>query len=55
MVGQVQKEAFSQEISALKNGGTISSSSSLLQLTPELDPDGLLRVGGRWRMPHSQR
>ena len=47
VVGQVQKEAFSQEISALKNGGTISSSSSLLQLTPQLDPDDLLRVGGR--------
>ena len=42
-----QRRAFQKEISALKNGKTISGQSSIYKLDPFLDNDGVLRVGGR--------
>lgn len=42
-----QSEAFEQEIECLKKKKPLPSSSQLLELTPFLDADGLLRVGGR--------
>lgn len=41
----IQQDAFSDDILALQNGKTCSS--RLQRLTPFLDEDGLLRVGGR--------
>ena len=43
----VQIEAFPGEIRALKNREKFPRSSSILRLTPYLDKEGLLRVGGR--------
>ncbi|KAK3886009.1 hypothetical protein Pcinc_009834 [Petrolisthes cinctipes] len=42
----VQKESFSEELSALKGGLKVKSNSSLYKLNPVLH-DGLIRVGGR--------
>lgn len=43
----VQQQEFHEEIHDLKNGKTIRSKSKLRSLTPFLDPDSILRVGGR--------
>lgn len=42
-----QEESFSPELSLLKGNKSIPSSNRLLSLTPFLDDNGLLRVGGR--------
>ena len=42
-----QRRAFQKQISALKNGKTISGQSNIYKLDPFLDNDGVLRVGGR--------
>ena len=47
LVCQLQRDAFGQEIAALNRGSLIANGSRLLQLSPELDRDSLLRVGGR--------
>lgn len=47
IVRQLQSGAFSREIAALTRGTPIAGGSSLLSLSPQLDRDGLLRVGGR--------
>ncbi|XP_048481675.1 uncharacterized protein LOC125489576 [Plutella xylostella] len=47
IIKYVQEEEFSEEITRLRKGQKISADSKLLQLTPFLDKDGLLRVGGR--------
>ena len=47
IVRQLQCQAFAQEIAALTRGASIDVRSSLLSLSPQLDRDGLLRVGGR--------
>ena len=47
IVRQLQCQAFAQEIAALTRGASIDGRSSLLSLSPQLDRDGLLRVGGR--------
>ncbi|XP_056017478.1 uncharacterized protein LOC130053872 [Ostrea edulis] len=44
---EVQWSCFSKEISALKEGRNIPKSSAILPLTPILDDNGILRVGGR--------
>ena len=43
----VQNEAFSSEIKELEKKETVSSSSPLFRLSPFIDQDRLLRVGGR--------
>lgn len=43
----VQRDVFSREISDLLEGKFISKDSSVLSLSPFLDSDGILRVGGR--------
>jgi len=47
MCKAVQATAFPDEIRALTEKGSISSRSNILSLTPFVDEDGLLRVGGR--------
>ncbi|XP_018364357.1 PREDICTED: uncharacterized protein LOC108762053 [Trachymyrmex cornetzi] len=44
-----QMQEFNDEIHALQRGKEIDSHSRLLSLSPVLDQDGLLRVGGRLR------
>ena len=44
-----QKKHFHDEIQSLQKGVQINKKSRLLQLTPFLDNDGLMRVGGRIR------
>ena len=46
-ISVVQKQYFTDEVSALKKQSHLSSSSTLLSLHPILDSDNLLRVGGR--------
>ena len=43
----IQTDCFATEIDSLQHGRKIPQSSSLLQLKPFLDKEGLLRVGGR--------
>ncbi|CAC5406109.1 unnamed protein product [Mytilus coruscus] len=44
---ECQKEVYSQEIECLAGGTRISKQSSLISLSPFLDSQGLIRVGGR--------
>ncbi|XP_011884105.1 PREDICTED: uncharacterized protein LOC105571249 [Vollenhovia emeryi] len=44
---RIQAELFPKEINSLANKRPLSSRSSLLSLSPFLDNDGVLRVGGR--------
>lgn len=46
---QIQADLFSPEIIALSNDRALLSNSAILSLTPFVDSDGLLRVGGRLR------
>ena len=53
-----QESAFLEEIASLKAKGKLRSTSKILTLHPFLDPQGLLRVGGRIRLadlPYSRR
>ncbi|XP_018358512.1 PREDICTED: uncharacterized protein LOC108758196 [Trachymyrmex cornetzi] len=43
----VQRQAFHSEYQALSKGGVINITSNLLSLSPFLDENGLMRVGGR--------
>lgn len=47
-----QIESFTSEYFALLNNHELSSKSNILSLTPFLDEQGLLRVGGRLRNSH---
>lgn len=47
LIRHYQVKYFSSEISALKKGSSVSTSSKLRFLNPFLDTTGLLRVGGR--------
>ena len=49
VVRVVQDESFRNEIDALQTGKLVPRSSSIYDLDPFLDDDGLLRVGGRLR------
>lgn len=42
-----QAEYFAKEIRKLKSNKNVQSNSKILNLNPFLDPDGILRVGGR--------
>lgn len=42
----VQRTCFAEEIRELEKGRPVSMSSSIYKLTPELDEDGILRLGG---------
>ncbi|CAG2236059.1 unnamed protein product [Mytilus edulis] len=44
---EVQKELYPKEVICLKNKQSLPKDSSILSLSPMLDDDGLLRVGGR--------
>ena len=44
---QAQRENFPEELAALERGRPLAQTSPLLQLTPAIDANGLLRVGGR--------
>jgi len=46
-VKKIQQEAFPQEIKMIAEKRALLKTSPLLRLTPFLDPNGLLRVGGR--------
>ncbi|XP_070196629.1 uncharacterized protein [Littorina saxatilis] len=43
----VQNDAFAAEIQCLRKGSSLSKKSPIISLSPYLDEDGLLRVGGR--------
>lgn len=43
----VQQQHFSQEIHHLQNSGVVPNTSKILSLSPILDENGILRVGGR--------
>ena len=45
----VQQTEFHKELKILRNGKPMKSSSKLLSLSPFLDPEVVLRVGGRLR------
>lgn len=47
IVKGAQQEAFKSDIDLLSRGKAVSGGSSLLQLTPLLDSNGVMRVGGR--------
>ncbi|XP_065090831.1 uncharacterized protein LOC135711805 [Ochlerotatus camptorhynchus] len=44
-----QRDSFTEELSDLSNGDRVAKSSALKWLTPFVDEDGTLRVGGRLR------
>jgi hypothetical protein len=47
IIRAVQHEVYASELSRLENSECVLSSSSLVNLDPFLDRDGLIRVGGR--------
>ena len=46
-VRETQRERFSEELTTLRAGGSVLRSSPLWRLSPFVDSDGILRVGGR--------
>ena len=55
LIRNVQTQAFTPEITALKQNKCVSSRSRPNQLAPFIDPDGLLRVGGRLKRINPQQ
>ena len=49
-VRETQRERFSKELTTLRRGGSVLRSSPLWRLSPFVDSDGILRVGGRLEM-----
>ncbi|XP_043245891.1 uncharacterized protein LOC122393710 [Amphibalanus amphitrite] len=47
VIKQAQQCGFGQEVEALKAGKAVPSASRLQPLTPQLDKNGVIRVGGR--------
>ena len=47
IIRKTQADHYPAEISRLSDGQALDSKSSLLSLSPQLDGDGILRVGGR--------
>ena len=47
---EVQRERFSEELTTLRQGRNVLKGSQLWRLSPFLDSDGILRVGGRLEM-----
>ena len=54
LIRNVQAAAFASEISALAHHKCVGSRSRLNQFAPFIDPDGLLRVGGRLKRINPQ-
>ncbi|XP_033727676.1 uncharacterized protein LOC117317008 [Pecten maximus] len=52
IIMKLQKEHYSKEIECLQNGKNLPRNSSILSLTPFLDEQGVLRVGGRLNKTH---
>ncbi|XP_062711534.1 uncharacterized protein LOC134289564 [Aedes albopictus] len=50
LVKLVQSETFPEELQRLKKGQMVSSKSTLRLLSPFIDADGVIRVGGRLRL-----
>ena len=44
---RIQSNVYRQEVEDLRAGRAIEKSSDLIKLSPYLDPNGILRVGGR--------
>ena len=49
-VREAQRERFTEELTNLKGGGTVSKSSQFWRLSPFMDSDGILRVDGRLQL-----
>ena len=49
-VRETQREHFLEELTTLRAGGNVLRSSPLWRLSPFVDSDGILRVGGRLEM-----
>ena len=49
-VRETQRERFSDELTTLRGGGSVLRSSPRWRLSPFVDSDGILRVGGRLEM-----
>ena len=49
-VRETQTEPFSEELTTLRGRGSVSRSSPLWRLSPFVDSDGILRVGGTLQM-----
>ena len=49
IVKEVQRVSFSDELQAIKADDPLPKSSKLLSLSPLVDAEGVLRVGGRLR------
>ena len=49
-VRETQTERFSEELTTLRGGGSVSRSIPLWRLSPFVDSNGILRVGGRVEM-----
>lgn len=47
LIQHAQLESFGEELTAIKNGKLLHRNDRLLSLSPFLDDQGLLRVGGR--------
>ena len=43
----IQRDVFGEDLTTIKNGKSVSSSSKIHKFNPFLDEDGVLRVGGR--------
>ena len=52
LLQEAQRQCFHKEIQALTKGQRISNKSNLLRLTPFLDEDGIIKVGGRLGLAH---
>lgn len=52
IVQTIQQEDFKEDLRHLKNQKTVSSSSSLSNLTPFLDKNGIMRISGRLNAAH---
>ena len=58
LISIAQQEHFADEIHSIRRKTTISESSAILPFHPFIDPNGLLRVGGRGQnsnLPYSTR
>ena len=47
MYREIQRECFPEDISALASGQALPRSSKLCKLSPFMDGEGIVRVGGR--------
>ncbi|XP_063911968.1 uncharacterized protein LOC135128820 [Zophobas morio] len=45
----IQRQVFAKELNELKTNGVVNTTSAILSLSPFIDNDGIIRVGGRLR------